>query len=70
MKYNEIMNEEAVLSSWIDELVYDEDEGICTMILLNGREYDIPIPEEVYQEWLYASSKGSFWHTDIKDIYT
>lgn len=60
-----------VFSSWIEDLTYDYENKSVIMTLLNGRQYTIEdVPEEIYQEWLSAYSKGKFWHSDIKGIYT
>ena len=55
----EILNEEGVISSWIEDLSYDEDSGSVWMTTLSGRSYEIPGMEyEDYQSWLDSDSKG------------
>lgn len=62
------LDEESVFSSWIDELDYDD--GNVIMTLLSGRAYQIrDVPYDVFEEWLQASSKGKFFHSDIKGLY-
>jgi uncharacterized protein YlzI (FlbEa/FlbD family) len=62
------LNEVAVVSSWIEDLEYDD--GDTYMTLNSGRVYVIKdtLPD-VFEDWLEAPSKGKFWHSDIKDMY-
>ena len=63
------LDEEQVFSSWIDEISYDGN-GRVLLLLLSGRQYIVhDVPEEVFEEWLEAPSKGKFWHSDIRDYY-
>jgi hypothetical protein len=63
--------EEFVNSSWIEELVYDEEMNGIWMRTLNGGEYFIPdVPKEEYEEWVSAPSKGKHWWSDVKGIWT
>jgi len=62
------LDEVEVMSSWIDELEYDEGDVIMT--LLSGRQYRIQdVPEGMFRQWIDAPSKGKFWHSDIRDFY-
>ena len=62
--------EEFVSSSWIDELEYDEEMGGVWMRTLGGGEYLIQMPQEEFEQWLKSPSKGKYWWSDIKGIYT
>jgi len=67
----ELLNEEAVISSWIADISYDEDAQSVWMTTLGGGQYEIPnVPYEEFEEWLAADSKGKHWWSDIKGIYT
>jgi|APSaa5957512493_1039668.scaffolds.fasta_scaffold19624_2 hypothetical protein len=67
----ELLSEEAVISSWISDLDYDDDTEGVWMRTLGGGEYLIPnVPREEFEAWLEADSKGRYWHSDIRDIYT
>lgn len=64
-----MLNEEMVFSSWIEELEYID--GDVVMTLLSGRSYTVyAVPEEIFDEWVTSPSKGKFWHSDIRGIYT
>lgn len=68
---HELIDEESVISSWIDDLTYDYDNTEIIMTLQTGRSYIIhDAPEEVYDEWMAAPSHGKFWHSDIRDQYS
>lgn len=70
MKFNEVrmLTESAVFSSWIEDLEYDGGNTIMT--LLSGIQYVVHnVPDDVHEEWLEASSKGKFWHSDIAGLY-
>ena len=61
--------EEMVDSSWISELEY-EDAGNVIMELLSGRRYRIyGVPEDIFESWLEADSKGKFWHAYLRGMY-
>jgi len=65
------LTEEAVNSSWIEDLTYDEEAGSVIMTTIGGRSYEIPdVPYEEYEAWISAPSKGKWWWSDIKGIYT
>lgn len=69
------LNEEAVLSSWIEDLSYSapEDgsgEGDVEMTLNNGRAYVFyNVPYSVYEEWVTYPSKGQYYHNYMKGNY-
>ncbi len=63
------LDEEAVLSSWIEDLAIDKD-GDVLMSLHSGRSYVIQnLGKDTYQTWISAGSKGKFWHSNIKNNY-
>jgi hypothetical protein len=65
------LTEEAVNSSWIADLTYNEQNGSVIMTTLNGSEYEIPdVPYEEYEAWVSAPSKGKHWWESVKGIYT
>lgn len=65
------LTEEAVNSSWIADLSYDEDTGSVIMTTLGGGEYEIPdVPYEEFEAWVSAPSKGKHWWSDIRGIFT
>lgn len=39
------------------------------MVTLAGYGYEIYIPFDVWEEWYYAMSKGTFFNVKIKDKY-
>jgi hypothetical protein len=71
MRLSELqIDEVAVLSSWIADLEIDRD-GDVLMTLNNGRAYVVQrAGDDVYRAWTGASSKGKFWHSDIKGNYS
>jgi len=67
----ELLNEEAVISSWIADLSYDEDTNSAWMTTSTGSSYEIPgMDYEDYKAWLDSDSKGKWWWSDIKGIFT
>lgn len=67
----ELLLEEAVISSWIDDLTYDEDTGSVWMTTINGSSYEIPdVPIEEFEDWITSDSKGKHWWSSIKGIFT
>lgn len=63
----EQIDEVSVISSWIDDLEYDEETETVTMTLLNGRMYWFDgIPKEIFDDWIEADSKGQYWHRVVK----
>jgi len=69
------LNEESVLSSWIEDLAYspaadNDQEGDVEMTLGNGRVYTVhSVPYGEFQDWLASGSKGGFWHSNIRGTY-
>jgi len=62
------IDEVGVMSSWIADLSYENDSVIMT--LNNGRTYRIlGIPKGTFRQWIRASSKGKFWHSNLRGHY-
>lgn len=74
MTLEQFLTEEPVKSSWIADLTYVEfkdGSGGVNMTTHGGRTYFIEdVPYETYEQWMKALSKGKFWWSDIKYIYT
>ena len=63
-------DEIAVVSSWIRSIAYDADTQVLTVNLDNGEDYDYKnVPQAVYEAFLRAPSKGSFFRIAIRDRY-
>ena len=73
MKISEIsqqLDEVGVFSSWISDLSL-AGNGDVIMSLLSGRRYVVSgIGEDLFTQWVNAPSKGVFWHSNIKNIYS
>lgn len=59
----------AVASSWIADIGYIKEQNLATMVLINGYIYHFQIPFKLFEEWLHAHSKGTFFNRMIKDKY-
>lgn len=70
MKLSEILNEKAVESSWITDLVYNRPNRVLTMRVSNGRTFSIAnISRAIFDQWANTPSKGRYFHNRIKDNY-
>ena len=59
-----------VASSWIESISYDADTQVLTVSLDNGNDYDYKaVPPAVYDAFLKAPSKGSFFRIAIRERY-
>jgi len=59
--------EDFVDSSWIDQIVLQNNNVDVTLVLLNGRRYLIKnVGPELFDQWVNAESKGKFFHYNIK----
>lgn len=56
-----------VASSWISDIIWDNNRNIALMRLLDGKFYDVFIKFELFEEWFFAHSKGTFFNSRIKD---
>jgi uncharacterized ferredoxin-like protein len=61
--------ETPVVSSWIEDLTWDEESGCTILTTLTGRSYYFRMSYEKYEDWLNFSSKGSFYHYYVKESY-
>ena len=58
------------MSTAIAEIDYDEWEEILTVRFTDGLVYTYwNVPQEVYAEFLYASSAGTYFNANIRDNY-
>ena len=63
-------NFQAVQSSNLSDVVYDESTQVLTVTFTNGSVYTYDdVPEDVHQELMEASSKGSYFHENIRMDY-
>ena len=71
MRLSEIaLIEEPVMSSWIEDLTYDEANGGTIMSLNNGNQYLVNgMSEDDFTFWLESDSKGKHWHAYIRDLH-
>lgn len=70
MRETEILNEKAVVSSWISDLTYNRPNKVLTMRLSTGRTYYIPgVTRRTFDNWARSGSKGRFFHNFIKGRY-
>ena len=58
-----------VASSWISALQWDNDKKDALMYLINGYLYSFKIPFKIFEQWFYATSKGTFFNYMIKGRY-
>lgn len=65
------MQRHPVESSNIRSIGYDSDEGLLEVEFHSGGVYQYrEVPENVFQRFLCASSKGRFFHQNIKGRYS
>ena len=64
------MFREPVVSSSIASIGFDEDTETLEVEFVTGRVYRYRgVEEDVYEKFLAAPSKGSFFNEHIKDAY-
>lgn len=69
------IEERPVSSSWIATLGYEKGgwlglkTGTATMETKKGYRYEIDMPFDVFEEWFYAHSKGTFFNYAVRDKY-
>ena len=58
-------------SSWLDKAGYDAETQTLTIRMKNSSDiYDYQgVPEEVYQEFMAAESKGAYFAANIQNAY-
>lgn len=70
MRVSEFLVEKPVESSWITNLTYNRPNKVITMRLSNGKMFSIPgITRSMFERWTNVSSKGRFFHDQIRDKY-
>jgi uncharacterized protein YuzE len=70
MRIFKALAREEVDSSNIATVGYDTDSEILEVEFHNGGVYDyFDVPETVFNQFLEASSKGKFFHRNIKGEY-
>lgn len=63
----QMLMEEMVESSWIEELEYDARRKDVIMTLNSGGIYRIKrVAPRLFKRWIASPSKGKFWHRHIK----
>jgi hypothetical protein len=61
----------AVSSSAIDRIEYDEPTSRLYVTFASGKTYTYyRVPRSIYERFLLASSKGTFFNDYIKDRYS
>jgi hypothetical protein len=59
-----------VRSSNVDSIGYDEETATLVVQFLDGSVYNYyEVPDEVFHDFLLASSKGKFLWREIRDVY-
>jgi frataxin-like iron-binding protein CyaY len=67
MKIYEALNEDPVMSSWINDVTLQRNKKDVTMTLGNGTRYVVNnIGQPNFTAWMSAQSKGQFWHSNIR----
>lgn len=64
------MEMQEIKSSNIKAAGYDVDTGLMRVRFGNGTEYDYPVKQEVFNEFIGAKSQGKYFHAIIKGKYT
>lgn len=64
------MEFQAIASSTIAGAHYNYETSVLTIEFKSGAKYEYSgVPEDDYQGLVDASSAGSFFHNNIKDVY-
>ena len=65
------MEFQSLVSSNIQGIAYNEAEHTLHVEFKNGGRYTYKnVPQDVYEDFLSAGSPGSFFASEIKDVYT
>lgn len=71
MFLRDLLFEKNVTSTWIVDLSNNRTKKIVSMTLNNGRRYEIyNVSRRMFDKWHAASSKGKFWHDNVKGFYS
>jgi len=58
-------------STVIKNFTYDEASATLTIVFTSGKVYKyLDVPHHIYQDMKQSFSKGIFFNTHIKDIYS
>lgn len=61
------LEEKAVQSTWITDIVHNRENKYVTIRISNGRQFRIPgISRTVFERWISSPSKGQFFHQNIR----
>ena len=58
-----------VKSSFVEAVAYDNTTDDLYVTLTSGSYVYIDVPSYIFEEFLLAPSKGSYFNTKIKDTY-
>ena len=60
-----------VVSSNIAAIAYASDTEVLSINFLNGSTYEYyGVPQNVFDEFLIADSKGRYFNANIKDVFS
>lgn len=59
-----------VQSSFVEAVAYDNDADDLYVTLSHGSYVYHGVPKNVFDNFLEAPSKGSFFNRNVKDVYT
>ena len=64
------MRRQAVTSSTVSEVGYDEESRILEVLFVNGSAYQyFDVPPQIYAELMQAGSIGQYLNANIKGHY-
>lgn len=70
MLIEQVLIEKPVESTWIADISYNRKQKIASMRLSNNKVYYIyNISRREFDKWHVSSSKGKFWHYNVRDFY-
>lgn len=58
-----------LVSEWLSEAAYDDEAGVMVLRLLDGDEWEIRVPKQVFLGLTSAPSPGRFYHLYVKNRY-
>ena len=60
-----------VKSSNLSKIGYDTDTKQLIVEINNGKQYQYDnVPEKIYINFIHSISKGKYFHSNIKNVYT
>ena len=60
----------SVDSSFVDAIAHDENDDTLYVTLKHGSYAYNGVPKHVFEDFLSASSKGTFFNMKVKDVYS